>query len=78
MEKELRKQLWLSRALRCAAEQQKFHSLACALLSIGDERNYKRYFDKAERFGRGVPKCLRKAVENGLEIKNEEEDRDRV
>lgn len=78
MEKELRKQLWLSRALRCAAEQQKFHCLACALLSIGDEKNYKRYFDRAERFGRGVPKCLRKAVENGLEMKNEEEDRDRV
>lgn len=78
MEKELRKQLWLSRALRCAAEQQKFHSLACALLSIGDEKNYKRYFDRAERFGRGVPKCLKKAVENGLEMKNEEEDRDRV
>lgn len=80
MEKELQKRLWLSRALRCAAEQQKFHSLACALLAIGDEKNYKKLFEKSARFGKAVPKCLSMAVKNGLEVKkkNEEENRDRV
>lgn len=78
MEKELQKRLWLSRALRCAAEQQKFHSLACALLAIGDEKNYKKLFDKSVRFGKAVPKCIFMAVKNGLVVKNEEENRDRV
>ena len=78
MEKELQKRLWLSRALRCAAEQQKFHSLACALLAIGDEKNYKKLFKKSVRFGNAVPKCISMAVKNGLVVKNEEENRDRV
>lgn len=78
MEKELQKRLWLSRALRCAAEQQKFHSLACALLAIGDEKNYKKLFGKSVRFGKAVPKCISMAVKNGLVVKNEEENRDRV
>ena len=69
MEKELRKQLWLSRALRCSAEQQKFHLLACAVLALGDDKKYEAFFKKSEKFGLCVPKCLKKSVENGLEMK---------
>lgn len=69
MEKELRKQLWLSRAFRCTAEQQKFHLLACAVLALGNDKKYEEFFKKSEKFGLCVPKCLKMAVANGLEIK---------
>lgn len=66
MELELKKRVWLSRSLRCAAEQQKFHLMACAVLALGDKAACAKLKEKSFKFGQAIEKCMKKAVECGF------------
>ena len=77
-EKELQLALWESRSLRCTAESQKFHALACSCLAIGDIASHKKLIKKSVLFGKAAAKCVEKAVQLGMRKNYEEENRDRV
>lgn len=65
-EKELQLALWESRSLRCNAESQKFHALACSCLAIGDVSSHKKLIKKSVLFGKAAAKCIEKAVQFGM------------
>jgi hypothetical protein len=77
-EKELQLALWESRSLRCTAESQKYHAMACAMLAIGDLKRHKEFLRQSVLFGKAASKCVEKAVQYGMRRLSEEENRDRV
>lgn len=77
-EKELQLALWESRSLRCTAESQKYHAMACAMLAIGDLKRHKEFLRQSVKFGKAAGKCIEKAISLGMRVPDEKENRDRV